>query len=61
MISSVEKRIDKTNRALKKLKESINLNTDKTKKYLDDVIKDANNISKPAIDELKSIYKLNIY
>ena len=38
MIASVEKRIDKSNRALRELKARISGNSDITKKYIEDVI-----------------------
>ncbi len=40
MIASVEARIDKSNNALQDLKSRISGNSDSTKKFLDDVIKD---------------------
>lgn len=40
MIDSVESRIDKSNKALEELKNRISTNSDSTKKFLDDVIKD---------------------
>ena len=40
MILSVEKRIEKSNKALKDIKAKIGSNSEVTKKYLEDVIKD---------------------
>ena len=56
MIASVEKRIDKSNRALKELKTRIGNNADVTKAFLEDVIKDVNNITKPNIEDLRAVY-----
>jgi uncharacterized protein YpuA (DUF1002 family) len=52
----VERRIEKSNRALKDIKLKIGSNSEVTKKYLEDVIKDVSNITKPNIADLRQVY-----
>ncbi len=56
MIGSVEQRIKKSNLALRELKNRISNNSDVTKKFLEDVIRDVQGITKPNIDDLRAVY-----